>query len=48
MKVSPTAFKACKAIFIIAIVVIGSPIVKEYDLQLRDKLLKEPTKIMEN
>lgn len=48
MKVPSTAVKAYKAIVIIAIVVISSPIVKEYALQLRDKLLKKPTKIMEN
>ncbi|MCX7714701.1 MAG: ABC transporter permease [Clostridia bacterium] len=48
MKVPSTAVKAYKAIVIIAIVIISSPIVKEYALQLRDKLLKKPTKIMEN
>ncbi len=44
MKVPSTAIKAYKAMVIIAIVVIGSPIVKEYALQLRDKLFKKPTK----
>ena len=47
MKVSSTAVKAYKAIVIIAIVVISSPIVKEYALQLRDKLFKKPMKITE-
>ncbi len=44
MKVPSTAIKAYKAIVIIAIVVIGSPIVKGYVLQLRDMLFKKPTK----
>jgi ribose/xylose/arabinose/galactoside ABC-type transport system permease subunit len=44
MKVPSTAIKAYKAIVIIAIVVIGSPIVKAYALQLRDKLFKKPAK----
>ncbi len=44
MKVPSTAIKAYKAIVIIAIVVIGSPIIKEYALRLRDKLFKNPTK----
>ncbi|MEX1307887.1 MAG: ABC transporter permease [Eubacteriales bacterium] len=48
MKVSSTAVKAYKAIVIIAIVVLGSPIVKKYALQLRDKLMKKPTKLTEN
>lgn len=48
MKVPSTAIKACKAIVIIAIVVIGSPIVKAHVLQLRDRLFKKPTKITEN
>jgi galactofuranose transport system permease protein len=48
MKVPSTAVKAYKAIVIIAIVVISSPIVKEYALQLRDNLLKKPTEITEN
>ena len=43
MKVPSTAIKAYKAMVIIAIVVIGSPIVKAYALQLRDKLFKKPT-----
>jgi simple sugar transport system permease protein len=48
MKVSSTAVKAYKALVIIAIVVIGSPIVKAYVLQLRDKLLKKPAKVTES
>lgn len=48
MKVPSTAIKACKAIVIIAIVVMGSPIVKAYVLQLRDKMFRKPTKITEN
>lgn len=39
MKVPSTAIKACKAIVIIAIVLIGSPIIKVYALHLRDRLL---------
>lgn len=48
MKVPSTAIKAYKAIVIIAIVVLGSPIVKEYALQLRDKLFKKPAKIADD
>ncbi len=48
MKVPSTAVKAYKAIVIIAIVVLSSPIVKEYVLQLRDKLIKKPAKITES
>ncbi len=48
MKVSSTAVKAYKAIVIIAIVVISSPVVKKYALMLRDKLVKRPTKVTEN
>ena len=48
MKVPSTAVKAYKAIVIIAIVVLGSPIVKKYALQLRDKLIKKPMKVTEN
>lgn len=48
MKIPSTAVKAYKAIVIIAIVVISSPIVKEYALQLRDRLFKKPAKITEN
>lgn len=44
MKVPSTAIKAYKAMVIIAIVVIGSPIVKGYALQLRDKMFKKATK----
>ena len=45
MKVPSTAIKAYKAMVIIAIVVIGSPIVKGYALELRDKLLKKPANV---
>ena len=45
MKVPSTAVKAYKAIVIIAIVAISSPVVKEYAVQLRDKLFKKPAKI---
>lgn len=48
MKVPSTAVKAYKAIVIVAIVVISSPIVKAYILQLRDKLFKKPAAISEN
>ena len=48
MKVPSTAVKAYKAIVIIAIVILSSPIVKEYALRLRDKLFKKPAKITEN
>ncbi len=47
MKVPSTAIKACKAIVIIIIVVIGSPIVKQKVLQLRDRLFKKSTKVTE-
>ncbi len=51
MKVPSTAIKACKAIVIIAIVVIGSPIIKVYALQFRDRLrtlMKKQPKLTEN
>ncbi len=48
MKVPSTAIKACKAIVIIAIVVLGSPIVKAYVLQLRDKMFRKSMKVTEN
>jgi galactofuranose transport system permease protein len=48
MKVPSTDVKAYKAIVIIAIVVLGSPIVKKYALQLRDKLFSKQTKLTEN
>ena len=41
MKVPSTAIKAYKAIVIIAIVVLGSPIVKAYVLKLRDKIYEK-------
>lgn len=44
MKVSSTAVKAYKAIVIIAIVILGSPVVKEWAIKLRDKVLKKPIK----
>jgi simple sugar transport system permease protein len=44
MKVSSTAVKAYKAIVIIAIVILGSPLVKHYILRLRDRLLSGPTR----
>lgn len=47
MKVSSTAVKAYKAIVIIAIVVLGSPVVKRYALMLRDKLFTKPMKVVE-
>ena len=47
MKVSSTAVKAYKAIVIIAIVVLGSPVVKSYALMLRDKLFTKPMKVTE-
>jgi len=45
MKVPSTAVKAYKAIVIIAIVAISSPVVKEYALRLRDRLFKKPEKL---
>lgn len=48
MKVSSTAVKAYKAIVIIAIVVLGSPVVKQYATQLRDRLFSKPMKATEN
>ena len=48
MKVPSTAIKAYKAMVIIAIVVIGSPIVKGYVLWLRDRLFKKPAKVKQN
>ncbi len=47
MKVSSTAVKAYKAIVIIAIVVLGSPVVQKYFLQLRNKIFNRTTTIME-
>ncbi len=48
MKVPSTAIKACKAVVIILIVVIGSPITKKYVMQLRDRLFRKSTKVTEN
>ena len=42
MKVSSTAVKAYKAIVIIAIVILGSPVVKSYMMRLRDWLMSGP------
>ncbi|TCL56026.1 simple sugar transport system permease protein [Hydrogenispora ethanolica] len=44
MQVSSTAVKAYKAIVIIALVVIGSPVIQEWALKLRDRLFKKPKK----
>jgi len=44
MKVSSTAVKAYKAIVIIAIVVLGSPVVQRYLLKLRDMMFRKPVK----
>ncbi len=41
MKVSSTAVKAYKAVVIIAIVVLGSPVVQSYLLKLRDRLFQK-------
>jgi len=48
MKVSSTAVKAYKAIVIIAIVVLGSPVVQGYLLKLRDKLFQKSKKALES
>lgn len=48
MKVSSTAVRAYKAIVIIAIVVLGSPVLQKWVLQLRNRLLKKPLKVTEN
>jgi len=48
MKVSSTAVKAYKAIVIITIVVLGSPVVKQWLFQLRDRLVKKPVTIAES
>jgi len=47
MKVSSTDVKAYKAIVIIIIVVMGSPIVKKYMARLRDKLFNKSNKVTE-
>jgi simple sugar transport system permease protein len=41
MRVSSTAVKAYKAIVIIAIVVLGSPVVQQYAMQLRNRLFRK-------
>lgn len=48
MKVSSTAVKAYKAIVIIAIVVIGSPVVQKWAHQLSDRLIKKPMNTAES
>ena len=48
MKVPSMAVKAYKAIVIIAIVVLGSPVVKYYAMQLRDRLFRKPMNETEN
>jgi len=48
MKVSSTSVKAYKAIVIIAIVVIGSPVVHKYVRILREKLFQKSMKLSEN
>ena len=47
MKVPSTAVKAYKAIVIIAIVVLGSPVVQSFFLRLRDKMFPKPVKAEE-
>jgi len=42
MKVPSTAVKAYKAVVIIAIVVLGSPVVQRYFLKLRDMIFPKP------
>jgi simple sugar transport system permease protein len=48
MKVPSMTVKAYKAIVIIAIVVLGSPVVKQYLQQLRDRLFRKPMNETEN
>lgn len=47
MKVSSTAVKAYKAVVIIAIVILGSPVVQKQILRLRDRLFKRLSKSTE-
>ena len=47
MKVSSTAVKAYKAVVIIAIVVLGSPVVQSFFLRLRNKMFPKPVKAEE-
>lgn len=47
MKVPSTAVKAYKAVVIIAIVVLGSPVVQSFFLRLRDKMFPKPVKAEE-
>lgn len=48
MKVSSTAVKSYKAVVIIAIVIIGSPVVKQWALQLRNRLFEHTRVQAEN
>lgn len=48
MKVPSMAVKAYKAMVIIAIVVLGSPVVKQFLQQLRDRLFRKPLNETEN
>lgn len=52
VKVPPTALRACMAVVIIIIVLLGSPIVKEYALKLfspsTDRQLTKSTRVTEN
>ena len=48
MKVSSTAVKAYKAVIIITIVVLGSPVVQRYALQVRNRLFNKSIKLAEN
>ena len=45
MKVSSTAVKAYKAVVIIIIVIAGSPVVKQWLKQLKNKISAKPTKV---
>ncbi len=47
MKVSSTAVKAYKAVVIIAIVIIGSPVVQKHAKQLRERLFSKSMKLTE-
>ena len=45
MKVSSTAVKAYKAVVIIIIVIAGSPVVKQWLKQAKNKLSAKPEKV---
>ncbi|NLM01376.1 MAG: ABC transporter permease [Treponema sp.] len=47
MKVSSTAVKAYKAIVIIVLVILGSPVVQRYVIQIKNKILKKATIVTE-